>query len=69
MDLSGNIPVIEDLSGNQVPSTINTDVIPYLEYNVDPSGNLFGNTVCGFNNYVKYMIYSYQETTINPLNL
>jgi hypothetical protein len=66
LDLSGNIPVIEDLSGNQVPSTINTDVIPYLEYNVDPSGNLFGNTICGINNFVDYMVYNKPYETENP---
>ena len=58
LDLSGNIPVIEDFSGNQVPSTINTNTTPYLEYNIDPSGALFGNTFCGINNFVDYMVYN-----------
>jgi len=52
------VPVIEDLSGNVVPSTIDNDCAPYLRYNIDPSGNLFGNNICGINNYTKYMIYN-----------
>ena len=58
LDLSGNIPVIEDFSDKQVPSTINTNTIPYLEYNIDPSGALFGDTLCGSNNFVNYMVYN-----------
>jgi hypothetical protein len=58
MDLEG-VPVIMDFSGNQVPSAIRNDAIPYLDYNVDPCGNLFGNTTCGVNNYVQYMKYSF----------
>jgi hypothetical protein len=58
-----NVDVIANFSGNVVPTTINTDTLPYLTYNIDPSGNLFGNTVCGFNNYVNYMVYAAPETT------
>jgi hypothetical protein len=54
LDLSG-VPVIEDFSGNQIPSTIDNNSIPYLRYNIDPSGNLFGNSPCGLYNYVNYM--------------
>jgi len=58
LDLS-DVPVIEDFSGNAVPSTINTDVeFPYLRYNIDPSGDLFGNTICDTNNFVNYMVYN-----------
>ena len=56
LDLSG-VPVILDFSGNQVPSTIDLTSIPYLRYDIDPSGNLFGNTTCGINNFEKYMVY------------
>ena len=55
LDLSG-VPVIEDFSGNIVPSTIDTNSAPYLRYNIDPSGNLFGNSPCGLYNYVDYMV-------------
>ena len=57
LDLEG-VPVIEDLSGNVVPSTIDINCVPYLRYNIDPSGNLFGNTICGINNFVNYMVYN-----------
>lgn len=51
------VPVIADLSGNS-PTTITSTSIPYLTYNIDPSGNLFGNTICGINNYTRYMQYN-----------
>jgi hypothetical protein len=56
MDLAG-VPVIADISGNIVPVTIRNDAIPYLDYNIDPSGNLFGNSVCGINNFIHYLKY------------
>jgi hypothetical protein len=64
-DLSGNIPVISDLSGNTFPVTITTSVIPFLKYNIDPSGVLFGNTPCGINNYLNYLTY---DTSVNQIN-
>lgn len=53
-----DVPVIEDLSGNIIPATIDNNSLPYLRYNIDPSGNLFGNTICGINNFVNYMVYN-----------
>jgi hypothetical protein len=67
LDLPENIPVIEDFSDKQVPSTINTNTVPYLEYNIDPCGNLFGNTICGINNFVNYMVYDYPQKNVNTL--
>lgn len=64
-DLSGNIPVISDLSGNTFPVTISTSVTPFLKYNIDPSGVLFGNTPCGINNYLNYLTY---DTSVNQIN-
>jgi isocitrate/isopropylmalate dehydrogenase len=59
LDLSGNnIPIISDLSENLFPVNITTDVTPYLTYNIDPAGYLFGNTPCGINNYLHYVIYN-----------
>ena len=56
-DLSGNTPVISSLTGT-FPVTINTSSSdPFLEYNIDPSGNLFGNTTCGIDNYLNYVVY------------
>jgi hypothetical protein len=54
-DLSRNTPFISDLSGNTFPVLIDTEVAPFLKYNIDPSGNLFGNTVCGIDNYLNYV--------------
>jgi hypothetical protein len=57
MDLSENIPIIEDLNAKTYPVVIDEYVNrPYLKYNIDPSGNLFGNTVCGINNFENYIV-------------
>ena len=55
-----DIPVIADFSGNKIPSSIvdSNLIIPYLEYNVDPRGLLFGNTLCGTNNFLRYLVYN-----------
>lgn len=62
LDLTGrNIPVIVefDPTGNKTPAKINTnDITPYLSYNIDVSGNLFGNSRCGINNYLNYVVYN-----------
>jgi hypothetical protein len=65
MKLTG-VPVIQDFSGNVVPSTITTESTPFLDYNIDPSGNLFGNTICGINNWEKYLVYDASYNTLNP---
>lgn len=65
LDLSSNIPVIQDSSGN-FPSTISSEATPFLDYNIDPSGNLFGNTICGINNWEKYMVYDTSYNKLNP---
>jgi hypothetical protein len=65
LDLTG-IPVIQDFSNNDIPTTITTTSIPFLDYNIDPSGNLFGNTICGINNFVSYMVYDDSKNTLNP---
>lgn len=51
-DLSSNTPVICDLSGNIFPVIMDTSVVTYLKYNIDPSGVLFGNDICGTNNFL-----------------
>lgn len=63
-DLSGNTPVISDLSGNNFPVKINTSVTPYLTYNIDPSGVLFGNSTCGINNYLDFVRYDTNSNTL-----
>jgi hypothetical protein len=64
-DLSSNVPV--PITTN-VPY-INPSVPTYSNYVIDPSGNLFGNSTCGINNFVDYMVYnSPQEYTPNIIN-
>jgi len=63
------VPVIADFSGNVVPATITQSAIPFLDYNIDPSGVLFGNTICGINNYVSFMVYNSPYATTNPTHI
>lgn len=58
LDLSLNIPIVSDLSGNAYPAIIDTTVVPYLTYNIDPCGNLFGNNICDINNFTNYIVYN-----------
>jgi hypothetical protein len=56
MDLSGVCPIV-DLSGN-CPTVIASTVTPSalnLDYVIDPSGVLFGNSTCGINNFTEFM--------------
>ena len=64
LDLSG-VPVIIDVSVNY-PTNLDVTSIPYLDYTIDPSGNLFGNTVCGADNYQNYLKFNPPYTTANP---
>ena len=54
-DASGATPV--PLS-KYPPSLINVNNVPFTNYFIDPSGNLFGNTVCGENNWQNYVVYN-----------
>jgi len=54
LNLSG-VSVIQDASSGAVPSTITLDSIPFLDYVIDPSGELFGNSVCGINNFIQLL--------------
>lgn len=58
LDLSDSIPVIADLSGNVFPVDIDISLVPYLKYQIDPDGYLFGNNTCGINNYLNYLVYN-----------
>lgn len=59
LDLT-NVCVIEDASGNVCPTTIVYTDIPnfYNRYIIDPNGQLFGNTQCGVNNFLNYLVYN-----------
>ena len=67
LDLGDNVIPISDLSGNISPVTIRTDVVPFLTYNVDPSGNLFGNSPCGITNFENYIVYNLPNNTSSIL--
>ncbi len=49
-----NVPVIEGTLG-VCPTNIDTKSPSYLTYTIDPSGNLFGNNVCGEYNWQNYI--------------
>lgn len=55
-DLSGNTPIISDLSGNTFPVIMDVNSEPFLKYNIDPSGVLFGNDICTLDNYLNYVV-------------
>ena len=38
------------------PTPISTTSVPYIDYRIDPEGKLFGNTVCGLNNFINYKV-------------
>jgi hypothetical protein len=61
-----NIPVIQQNKPYTVPAYLNKTAIPYLDYTIDPSGNLFGNTICGIDNFQNYLQYNPPYTTKNP---
>ena len=63
LDVSSNIPVICDISGNIFPAIIDPAVTPYLKYNIDPSGVLFGYSPCGINNFENFVVYNTQSKT------
>jgi hypothetical protein len=65
LNLSG-VPVIKNMTTQAIPTSIEPTTVanasstnyPYLTYDVDPSGNLFGNNVCGINNYLSYLEFT-----------
>jgi hypothetical protein len=61
-----NVPVIQNFTTKSVPTTITTSATPFLDYNIDPSGNLFGNTICGIDNWEKYLVYDASYNKLNP---
>jgi hypothetical protein len=70
LDLSG-VPVMQSNSPPfETPTPIkpHTDPTsrPYLDYIIDPSGNLFGNTQCGIYNFLNYRVYNPHYNNPNP---
>ena len=60
-----DVPVIIDISGNS-PAQLSVTSTPYLDYTIDPSGNLFGNTICGTDNFQNYIRFNPPYTTEKP---
>ena len=52
------VPVILENETHAAPAYLSTAVVPYIAYRIDPSGNLFGNTICGANNFTEYVEYT-----------
>lgn len=52
------VPVILENETHAAPAYLSAAVIPYISYRIDPSGNLFGNTICGANNFTEYVEYT-----------
>jgi len=66
LDLS-DVPVIQNNTAPfNSPTDISPNVIVYTNYIIDPSGNLFGNTTCGINNYENYLVYNPPYKTEDP---
>jgi len=56
LDLSG-VHVVEDSVDKVSPTTINKVAAEnfYNRYVIDPKGQLFGNTPCGYTNFLMYL--------------
>ena len=50
-----DVSVIKNNAGES-PTTISTSSIPYLTYAIDPSGVMFGNTICGLNDINNFRV-------------
>lgn len=50
-----NVNVMSDAIDNISPVGISVSDTPYQSYNLDPSGLLFGNNICGLNNIINYI--------------
>jgi hypothetical protein len=67
LDLT-DVCVIADATANACATSIIYSEIPdfYNEYIIDPSGNLFGNTQCGINNFLSYLVYNPRYNNPDP---
>lgn len=52
LDLT-DVIVIKDISNNIYPTPLNNTLTPFLNYTIDPSGQLFGTCKNTFLNYLK----------------
>ncbi len=67
LDLEG-ICVIKDAIDDACPTSIIYSEIPdfYNRYIIDPNGKLFGNTQCGINNFLNYLVYNPRYNNPDP---
>jgi hypothetical protein len=65
LDLSG-VPIIQQNNPYAIPTNLDVTSIPFLDYTIDPSGNLFGNTICGTDNFQNYLRFNPPYATTNP---
>jgi hypothetical protein len=61
-----DVHVIKQNNPYAVPAYLDVTSIPYLDYTIDPSGNLFGNTICGTENFQNYLQFNPPYTKENP---
>ena len=61
-----DVSVIQQNDPYAVPTYLDVTSIPYLDYTIDPSGNLFGNTICGTDNFQNYLRFNRPYITENP---
>ena len=61
LDLTG-VSVIKNNITNASPTPIEAG----SSYTIDPSGDLFGNTLCGLNNYTRFMTFEYVLPDVFP---
>lgn len=50
-----NINIMATATTNISPAPVSLTYTPYTQYKLDPSGNLFGNNICGLNNIINYI--------------
>ena len=58
LDLTNISVISSNNSPYASPTPITTTTTPYLDYQIDPSGNLFGNTNCGLLNYETDLVFN-----------
>lgn len=65
-----DVKVIANSSTGQYPTRIDvvTQYPPYITYTTDPCGTLFGNTICGVNNFQNFVVYNKPYYSINGKN-
>ena len=64
-NLNVNLITELNLTGVNAFQTFDMSSSPYYYYNIDPSGQLFGNTICGANNFLNYLEYNPPYKTSN----